>query len=361
MDAASPGRAPLALKPDLAEADRRWRAFFAGDLIDRPVVTVTAPLEGAAPVPPTTYHDRVHGDIDELIDRELRRAEATFYGGEAVPAMNVSFGTDEVTVFCGGRDFRWNPDSGDTNWAVPFVDDWDDHPPLQLDEDNPLWRRMLRFCRRAAERLAGKMLVQHLDLHTNMDLLMSARGSQRLCLDLIDRPGTIDRAMADARAVFPRIWRAVAAAARMDERGYAHGVYSMEGAAFLQCDFSCMISPAMFRRWVLPALEEEAAVVRHAVYHWDGPGALCHLADLCAAEGLHCLSYVPGAGRGGHAAHLDLLEQVQSRGKAVHAWGSIEEVKLMHRRLRPEKVWYATHARSADEARRLLDWLVRNT
>ena len=60
-----------------------------------------------------------------------------------------------------------------------------------------------------------------------------------------------------ARALFPWLWDRVAEAADMMQNGYYQHLYSVEGAAMLQCDFICMIGPQMFRRWVLPALEED--------------------------------------------------------------------------------------------------------
>jgi hypothetical protein len=45
----------------------------------------------------------------------------------------------------------------------------------------------------------------------------------------------------------------------------------------------------------------------------------------------------------------------------VQAWGTPEEVKIMHRELRPELVFYCTWAKSPAEADELLDWLVRHT
>ena len=351
---------PLAFKPDLAEAARRWEAFYAGDVIDRPVVCVTAPRDGARRPPRPGYRERVLGDMDAVIDAELAYAESIYWGGEAVPAFMPSFGPDEVAVFC-GAELKWRDASGDTNWSVPFVGDWDEALPLRIQEDNPLWQRCLAFYRRAADRTAGKMLLTMLDLHTNMDLLLAVRGGERLCMDCIDQPETIDRAMESARAVFPVVWDAVSRAGRMDELGYCHGYYSMQGAATLQCDFSCMISPAMFRRWVLPALEEEAAIARHVIYHWDGPGALVHTADLVASKGLHSLSYVPGAGHGSHLDNIEILKRVQAGGRAVQAWASPEEVKIMHRQLKPELVFYCTWAKSPAEADELLDWLVQHT
>jgi hypothetical protein len=352
--------APLALKPDLDEASRRWEAFYAGDVLERPVVCVTAPLPGAPRPPAPSYHERVHLDLDALVARELERAEGTFWGGEAVPAMCPSFGPDEVAVFCGAP-LEWSSDSGDTNWSIPLIDDWRSRKPIAIDTGHPLWIRMLEYYRRAAAGLGGRVLRAPLDLHTNMDLLAALRGPQRLCMDLLDCPSEVDGAMAEARAVFRMLWEEVARAGLMREEGFCHAYYSMEGAAVLQCDFSCMMSPAMFNRWVMPALEEEARIVRHAIYHWDGPGALVHFDALVASPGLHSLSYVPGAGRGTHRDYLDLFKRIQAAGKAVQIWGDPEELKEIHRDLDPALAFYCTAAWSRDEAERLLEWFRRNT
>lgn len=353
--------APLSLKPDLAEAYRRWQAYLAGDLLDRPIVCVMAPLEPEKPQPPSnTYHDRVFRDIDDVIDRVLAGARATWHGGEAIPTAMLSIGPDEVGCFC-GADLKWHESAGDTNWSVPSVEDWDAALPLGIREDNALWQRVLALYCRAAERLAGHMLLGTLDLHTNMDLLASVRGPQRLCMDLLERPEAIDRAMASARAVFPAVWNRIAEAGRMAERGFCHTMFSPEGAACLQCDFSCMMSPADFRRWVLPALEEEAALVRHVIYHWDGPGALVHADALIASPLLHTLSYVPGTGHGSCVEYVDLYRRVQAGGKGIEVWGSFEELQQLHRALRPEKAIYKTWAASPGEGERILEWFRHNT
>ncbi len=354
-DAKGRAPSPLAFKPDIDEAARRWDAYYAGDIIDRPLVCVTAPRSGVKTSWGANYRERVFGDLDDIVTRALRAAEATFYGGEAVPAFCPSFGPDEIACFC-GAELVWSEGVDDTNWSNPCVDDWERSLPIGLREDHPLWLRMQELYRRAAARMAGKMLLSAPDLHTNMDLLAGLRGPERLCLDLLDRPEVIDRAMADARAVFRRLWAAVVEAGRMAESGYAHIFYSMEGAACLQGDFSCMMSPEMFRRWVLPALEEEAEVVGHAIYHWDGPGALVHIDDLVATRGLHTLSYVPGAGRGGHVDYVELYRRVQKGGKAVAVSGSVDEVKQMHALLRPEKTLYTVSTSTPDVAERLLEW-----
>ncbi|MFH0964440.1 MAG: hypothetical protein V2A58_10565 [Planctomycetota bacterium] len=350
----------LAFKPDFEEAAKRWDAFLHGEILERPVICVTAPRDGHAEAARIPYRERVLGDLDEIIDQMLRAAEATYYGGEAIPTEGLSFGPDEIACFCGGE-LKWSEGSGDTNWSEPFVESWADVLPLQIQQENTLWQRMLRFYERAAERLAGKALLSPPDLHTNMDLLAGLRGAGRLCMDLMDIPEVIDRAMDSARAIFPTLWKAVATAGKMYERGFCQNtMYSMTGAAYLQCDFSCMLSPDMFRRWVLPALEEEAQTVKHAVYHWDGPGALVHADALIGSKGLDTLSYVPGVGRS-HLDHVELLQRVQAGGKAVEVWGGPDEVKELHRSLRPEKTLYRVWTPTQSEAQGLLEWFKKNT
>jgi len=55
---------------------------------------------------------------------------------------------------------------------VPFIEDWDAQLPLRIDENNWLWKRLLYLYELAAKRCEAFSLSA-LDLHTNMDLLMS--------------------------------------------------------------------------------------------------------------------------------------------------------------------------------------------
>ena len=63
----------------------------------------------------------------------------------------------------------------------------------------------------------------------------------------------------------------------------------------MQCDFSVMLNPKWFKRFVLPDLIEQAEHMDYSIYHLDGPGQLIHLDDLLAEPSITGIQWVPGA------------------------------------------------------------------
>lgn len=301
-------------------------------------------------------------DLRTVAEQVVRAAEATFWGGEAIPYYTPSFGPDMLAAWLGAELHFPEADFG-TSWILPCIDDWDEALPITLDPNNYWWRRMLQFCQVLADAFRGKMIVAHLDLHSNMDALLAMRGGDRLCMDLIDRPEVIDRAMRDVRALYAPIYEALYNAGRMYETGTCGWVpaYHPVRTNTIQCDFAALIGPEHFRRWALPALEEEAAYLGHCVYHLDGPECLVHLDDLCAVEGIDCIQWVPGAGNAPFIEWIDLLKHIQAKGVAVWVPCDVEQLKVYHRELAPHLVFYQCHASTQAEAEGALEWLRRNT
>jgi hypothetical protein len=82
---------------------------------------------------------------------------------------------------------------------------------------------------------------------------------------------------------------------------------------------------------------------------------------LIHSRGLHTLSFVPGDGNGTHIDYLPLLKRIQAGGKAVHVWGTPDEMKALHRELQPERVMYVTSTATQAEADALVAWFVEHT
>ena len=117
----------------------------------------------------------------------------------------------------------------------------------------------------------------------------------------------------------------------------------------------------MFRKFILPAIEEEANFLDHSIFHLDGVGALVHLDDLLNIDAIDGIQWVPGAGKKPMVEWLEVLQKVQARGKCLHVCGTPEEVKRIHRNLRPEGVYYNTYCVSEKGAEDFISWLKNNT
>jgi len=351
----------LSFKPDFEEAKVRWRAYWNYEIIDRPAVWITAPKDGVEPAPAPPYLDGWDGDYEAAVERYRAHARTIWFGGEAMPAMACDFGPDQFASFLGAELVR-SSDSLDTTWAVPFVERWEDVLPLRLKEDAPRWVGLLRFLETAAEAGEGDFLVRHIDLHSNMDALVGIRGAVQLCEDLIDQPEMIHAAMRDVRALYRVIWTRVAEAGRMRYGTTSWLPFFSEGKySPMECDFSCLVSPKMFREFILPALEEEAAFLDHSIYHLDGPDALVHLDDILAVKDINGIQWVPGAGEAETTDWMPLYKRIQASGKGLYLHGSLDQIKQFHRELRPEGVLYNTWAPSQKEGEEFLEWMAKNT
>jgi hypothetical protein len=196
-----------------------------------------------------------------------------------------------------------------------------------------------------------------------MDTLLAMRGGDRLCTDMVDIPDVIDRAMADVRALYAPIYDALYDAGNMAATGTTGWVsaYHPVRTNTIQCDFAALIGPKQFRRWVMPALEEETAHLGHALYHLDGPECIVHVPDLCSIPGLDCIQWVHGARNRPFIEWMDLLKDIQSRGVALWIPCTLDEIPIYQRELRPELLYYDTWAPTQKEGEAMLRWLCDNT
>jgi len=330
----------LLYKPDFEEAARRWQAFWAGELLDRPPTVITARRQGAPEQPPIPQIVGLDGDFTTPIDNFESWAETIYFAGEALPCFVPSFGTAQCAGFLGGEIITL-PESGDTSWSAPCVTDLEEFLPIELDPDNIYWRRMLDFYRTTKQRATGKYLVGTLDIHLGVDVLSALRGPQCFLMDLVDRPEIVDIAVEQATDFFPQIFNATWEAGGMNRFGWSSDWCGMGFPArgtITQSDFSAMISPEMFRRWVLPAFEAEWEYLDYNFYHLDGPDALVHLPDLLAEPKLHGIQWVPGDGNAPQHTWVDIFHRIQAAGKSVEIWGDIEAIKWVHPQLKPDLV-----------------------
>jgi hypothetical protein len=353
---------PLEPKPNFAEAVRRMEAFWAGEVIDRPAINLTAPLPDREWLPGGRYMEGARDEFGPIIERVVHNVGNTYFAGEAMPMYVPSFGPDQWAAWM-GADLEWSDTDQSTNWVVPFVEDWEAVFPLRFETEGRWWTRMVDFMTELGQAAEGRFLVSHLDLHSNADALSAIRTPARLCMDFYDHPRAVDRAMRQVRGLFPLAYETFFAAAGMNRSGSIGWVpvYHPGRTNTIQCDFLALIGAEISRQYVMPALEEEASYLDAWTYHLDGPECLVHLDDLLALPDPGVIQWTTGARNAPMIEWMDLLKRIQQSTKGLWIPCSAEELKVYMRELRPERVIYEVGVGSVAEADALLAWMVEQT
>jgi len=337
------------------------RAYWAGEMIDRPCVAVRSPRSGKTQ-PGRSYVTAPDFDFEREIDGFEEWAACTFFGGESMPYLHPWYGPDQWAAFV-GADLELYPDMN-TSWPTPFVEDWDTIEKLTIAPDNKWWKAILDLAGLAAKRGKGKFIVSTIDTHSNVDCLSAIRDPSRLCMDLIMNPDGVKRAVKWIDELYKPVYDAVWDAGNMSETGSTSWVdmYSECRTQATQCDFSYMVSPSHFREFMLPSLEYECSCLDHAVYHMDGIGEIPHLDDFLSIANLHTIQWIPGDGQPQAPEWLDMLKKIQKAGKSVQVVVTADELKAIYRELAPEKTFYWVLDGCSDEeqARDLIRWMENN-
>jgi hypothetical protein len=343
----------LAYRDDWPEAAERLRALWAREPLGRPAMLLTCPREHPIPGPPAPERPadmlaRWTGAnyLAATQDHALRQ---TAYLGEAAPSLFLNLGPGCLSACFGAR-----PTYAET--TVWFDARGFDYEPLQLGLERPYCRMMLDLTRSLSAELRGKGLLGMTDLGDATDVLAALRGTEALLVDLIERPDDVERALGELTCAWIAAFEALHAAAEETNGGGIQwlALWAPGPMYVLASDFSCMISPADFERFVAPEIERLAAHIPHTIYHLDGPDAVRHLDRVLAVEGLGGVQWVPGEGRPSAVEWMPLLRRVQDAGKMLQVFESPGNVERLCRELRPEGLIIYTWCASESEGRELL-------
>jgi hypothetical protein len=303
---------------DWKRIEQDWNAWWAGEL-ERPLVT----LEVTEPDPAHDWSHLTKWGLETSVEEVLANAshilEMTHWLGDAYPKWWVNYGPGTMAAFLGSP-VSYTPD---TTWFWPLkdVDSLAEIHP-SYDADNLWWRRVLEVTRGALESWSDRVLVGTTDLGGNLDILASLHGSQKLLLDLVDAPTEVDRLRREITSLWLRYYDELFALTASTGRGNAcwGPVWSPGKGYMLQCDFSYMISPRMFRRFVMPDLEACCSHLDYGFYHLDGKGELPHLDQLLSMERLRGIQWQPGDGQPMAEDWPEILQQIRHSGKLVQVF-----------------------------------------
>jgi len=333
----------LVYKPNFELTVRRFDAWWHGEIIDRPPVTLSV-KEKRTYCGPISRHATLRErwlDVEFVVSSAIAAMESTIYIGDTLPVFWPNLGP-EITATLYGCELEFGET---TSWSRPIIhtpNDWERIVTAQPDFSNLYWQTCEAMTKLAIERSKRRYLVGMTDLHGAYDILAALREPMVLCTDLLDCPELVDRAARNVArgfaAAFTRSWALVNAAGM----GSIHWTpcYHAGPAYIPSCDFWCMVSPAMARNLVYPTLVTEMAGLERSIFHLDGPQALPHLDLTLSLPGLNALQWVYGAGHGPAERWLDVYRHARAAGKSLQviAANAGDALKVL-RELGPDGLW----------------------
>ncbi|MBI2503637.1 MAG: hypothetical protein HYW07_10450 [Candidatus Latescibacteria bacterium] len=253
-------------------------------------------------------------DFSYRVNLSARACIHTHYLGEAVPAVAPDLAPNCLALYLGCT----GVEMPGTVWCRPCIGR-PEEARFAFDPDNFYWRFSLGLGREQKRLGQGKFLLQFPDLIEGLDTLAAMRSTEELLADLIERPAWVHTCLRQITDCYFHYYDLLYDLIRDEVGGSIFWLWAPGRMAKFQCDFSAMISPAMFAEFMAPVLSEMCQRVSYPIYHWDGPGAIPHHDHLLAIPGLKMLQWTPGAGAEppGHRRWWPLYHKTIEAGKKV--------------------------------------------
>ena len=156
----------------------------------------------------------------------------------------------------------------------------------------------------------------------NIDTLASLRGSERLLMDMVLRPEWVENKVAEINHAFFEVYQRIYDLISDDDGGACWGAFTLWAPgklAKVQCDACAMFSPAMFARFVAPAMTAQCEWLDYSIYHLDGSQCIVHLDQLLAIEALDAIEWTPepGVPHGGDPHWYPMYRRILDAGKSL--------------------------------------------
>ena len=253
-----------------------------------------------------------------IVDRYRFFCDTHAFLGESFPNLNVDFGPGSLAAYLGSEiGFK-----EDTVWFNKCLDGWDGVPKLEFDPENKWFKKHMNLVKDCRELAGNDFYVDMPDLMENIDVLASLRGAQETLFDLLDEPEKVGERIQEVTDVYYQYYDRFYNAIKDEEGGNAYTVFQIWGpgrTVKLQCDFSAMMSPEDFRRYIQPSLKTQSENVDHVLYHLDGPQAIKHMDALMEIDGIDALQWTSGdAGPDGTLPDWDVIyDKAIAAGKSI--------------------------------------------
>ena len=342
-------------KEDMEEAKERLKAWWDHEIIDRPCLSYFCPrpMEKITVDEIYEYFDywcmaRNWDAIDQCLDWYESVSKKGVFGGENIPRFFPNYGAGIMAAVLGVEPiFR---EDGRTVWffretsideIVPLLES------MELNKNNEWYERLMRITEVAAKRAGKEYHIGMTDLGGVLDILSSFFGPEKLVLYMKRHPSIINTCREIILEKLLKVYDDLHKIINQYGEGSSSWIplWSSKRWYPIQCDFSAIISPEWFKRFVLPDIIAQADHMDYAIYHLDGPNALKFLDYLLEVPSITGIEWVPGQHPGIEPKCSDhwmpIYKKVQAAGKSLvmDFFESAEALTHFYTVLDPKKLW----------------------
>ena len=343
----------------------RLFGFWEGEVVDRCCASIRVPRSGSSdyviPQDASRTSER-EGLFDAAAFHRTakKQLEETVLLGDALPATFLDFGTAGHAGYFGCP----HTFSSDSIWFDAILDD--SEADLNYDPSNDFVARQAGVFDEVVRLAGGEYIVTMPDNCGSIDALAHLRGNENLLVDMIEREDKVLEWLSSVLTAWEHGNEALQAVLRRQNiSGTIHGWMNTWSPGFhmqLQCDFSVMISPAMYGKYVVLELQRSLESLDHSIYHLDGVEQVMHLEHLLELEELDAIQWVPVAGQPRTSESLEHLVRIQKAGKALVLFPQADEVPLLLKELSASGMMLnIDDVSSVDEGERLLELIRRES
>jgi len=267
---------------------------------------------------------RYYEDVEWKAAYQRWRFAQTDFGLDILPLANIDIGPGSLALALGCEP-GFSPE---TVWFEPAwkdVADVRDIPPVRFNPKARWWKVHEAQSRAMARAANGAFLCALPDLVENVDILSALRDPQTLMMDMAENPEWVEESVMDINRAWFEAFDRLYEISRGPDGGNGWGAFNIWGpgkTAKVQCDACAMFSPAMFDRFVVPALTEQCEWLDYSMYHLDGTHCVCHLDSLLKIEALDAIEWTPETGDPGwHERWHPLYKRILDAGKSLQVVG----------------------------------------
>ena len=323
----------LTHKDDWEETAKRYEAFWAKDYIDRCCLAVTIPrknhLKHNIARHDYTLEQR-YTDANALHEAMIGRCESAEFLCECIPGQMPFFGVAGECQYFGSVP-NYAPE---TIWFDPILDEPD---ISRLRFDRARFEPHKKLASDLVALAGNDYFVSMNDNCGIIDALAHIRGTENLLVDMLSEPDFVTEAtrrITDAWIETQTEYFEVVKENNFG--GSSHSwmqLWCPQRHLQLQCDYSCMISPQMYEKFVLPELEATSSAFEHCTYHLDGIEQKRHLDLILSVKNIDNIQWTRVAGQPKTSESIEALIKIQKAGKGLVLFPDRDEIEFLMRSL----------------------------